>query len=806
MRPITLPSLNVILKVDVFRSRQYNHEFLCREYMKSNAVTIPKSLCATTRICQAIAVIVLMAIATFSIKAVQPVELVNPFIGTAAGGDVFPGADMPAGMVQWSPDTTTAPGGYRWPDKVISRGFSLTHFSGRGCPAYQDFPFMPVVGTLTVSPATAPNAYGMNFSHTNESASPGYYRVKLDNEVNVELTVTLRSGMGQFTYPASTQANMVINLNGSANGNSGSQVSVIGTNQVTGQTTSQIGCGSSHYSIYFAAQFDQPFTGFGVWNNGTMAAGARTNSDSAAAAYVTFDTTSNRVVQMRVGISYVSVSNAWLNLNAENHGWDFNVVRNGASNAWNTVLNRIQVTGGTTSEQTVFYTALYHCYMHPNVFSDVNGQYLGFDGVVHTAANYVHYENFTSWDNYRSLIQLISLLTPTETGDMMQSLVNDALQGGGAMPRWEQTSYNSGGMVGDSPAIVVANAYAYGATNFDAQAALTAADFAASTAGAKSGGKLVREGLMDYLAKGYVFEAPSHTQDRNGAAAPAVTLEYANDDFALAQFAKALGDANKHQTYLIRSGNWRNIFNPDSKYVQLRNSDGTWVTNFSLTTSMVEGDSLQYTWMIPYNLRGLFDAMGGNAAVIQRLDYHFTKLNAGQSSVYAWMGNEPEEEVPWEYDFVGAPWRAQDVTRRIELEIYKATPGGLPGNDDAGAMSSWVVFAMMGIFPEIPGVGGFVIGSPLFSSVTVTPESGHNIQINGINAADTNQYVQSLLLNGQPSSRLWLPMETILGESNTTLTFTLTNTPNMTWGNAVGDAPPSFMDKVSGSSVQTVVH
>jgi predicted alpha-1,2-mannosidase len=763
-----------------------------------------KRPCCKTFFPPPFAAIMLLCFGAGSAPAVEPVELVNPFIGTAAGGDVFPGADMPAGMVQWSPDTTTAPGGYHWPDKVISRGFSLTHFSGRGCPAYQDCPFMPVVGTLTVSPATAPTAYGMNFSHANESASPGYYRVKLGNEVNVELSVTLRGGMGRFTYPASTQANLVINLNGSANGNSGSVVSIIGNDQVAGQTTSTIGCGDSHYTIYFVAQFDRPFTGFGVWNKDVMVPNARINSDAATAAYVTFDTTTNAAVQVRVGISYVSISNALLNLTAENPGWDFNAVRNSASNAWNRVLSRIQVTGGTTSEQTVFYTALYHCYMHPNVFSDVNGQYLGFDGVVHTAANYIHYENFTSWDNYRSLIQLISLLTPVETGDMMHSLVNDALQGGGAMPRWEQVSYNSGGMVGDSPAIDVANAYAYGATNFDARAALTAADFAASTVGAKSGGKLVREGLMDYLAKGYVFEVPSHTQDRNGAAAPAVTLEYANDDFALAQFAKALGDVSKYQIYLKRSGNWRNIFNPDSKYVQLREADGTWATSFSLTTSMVEGDSLQYTWMIPYNLRGLFYAMGGNAAVVRRLDYHFTKLNAGQSSVYAWMGNEPEEEVPWEYDFAGTPWRTQDVTRRIELELYKATPGGLPGNDDAGAMSSWVVFAMMGIFPEIPGVGGFVIGSPLFSSVTVTPESGHNMQIIGVNAADENQYVQNLLLNGQPSLQLWLPIETILGATNTTLAFTLTNTPNMAWGNASSNAPPSFSDKASSSIVQAI--
>ncbi len=614
------------------------------------------------------------------------------------------------------------------------------------------------------------------------------------------MTVTLHSGMGRLTYPASTQANMVFNLNGSANGNSDSSVSIIGSNQVTGQTTSTIGCGSSQYTIYFAAEFDRPFTGFGVWNNDTLVPNARTNSDPATAAYLTFDTTSNPVVQVRVGISYVSISNAGLNLNTENPGWDFNVIRNEASNAWNTVLSRIAVTGGTSDEQSVFYTALYHCYMDPNVFSDVNGQYLGFDGVVHTATDHVQYENMTSWDNYRSLIQLIALLTPTEAGDMMQSLVNDAMQGGGAMPRWEQTSFNSGGMVGDSPTISVANAYAFGATNFDAAEALTAADYAASTIGAMSGGKLVREGLGSYLTNGYVIRAESHTQDRNGAAGAAVTLEYANDDFALLQLAKALGDTSKYKTYLRRSGNWRSLFNPDSKYIQLRNSGGIWATNFKLTTSMVEGDSYQYTWMVPYDLRGLFDAMGGNAVAVQRWDRHFTELNDGPRSIYAWMGNEPEIEVPWEYDFAGAPWRTQDVVRRCTF-LYRLVPGGEPGNDDGGAMSSSLVWGMIGIFPEIPGVGGFVIGSPLFTSVTITPESGHDIEITAPAAADTNQYVQSLLLNGQPTSQLWLPIGTILGAANTTLAFTLTNTPDMNWGSAASDAPPSFSDKMSSSSV-----
>jgi len=717
--------------------------------------------------------------------------LVNTFIGTSGGGNVFPGADMPRGMVQWSPDTTTSPGGYQYTDTVISRGFSLTHYSGRGVSVYQDFPFMPVVGILSTSPVTTPTAYGSSFSHSNESASAGYYSVLLDTGIQVELTVTPHSGMGRFTYPSSTQANMIINLNGSANGNSGDAVSIMGTNEVTGRTTSTIGGSGNPYTIYFAAFFDHPFTGFGVWNGSTLAAGASTNSNSSTAAYVTFDTTANPVVLARVGISFVSVSNALLNLNTENPGWDFNAVRAGASNAWNTALSRIQVTGGTTNEQAVFYTALYHSYIHPNIYSDVNGQYFGFDGVVHTQTNHVQYENMSSWDNYRSLIQLISFLSPTEAGDMMQSLVNDAAQGGGAMPQWEQVAANSANMVGDGTTIDIANAYAFGATNFDVQSAFNAADYSASTIGATSGGKTARPGLSDYLNLGYISTSYSIFGSQD--ATPAVTLEYANDDFALAQLALTLGNTNKYQIYLMRSGNWRNVFNPTSLWVQSRNSDGSWEASFTLTTSMVESDSYTYTWMTPFNLRGLFDAMGGNTVVTQRLDTHLTQLNAGESSIYAYLGNEPELEVPWEYDFAGAPWRTQEVARRA-VQLYGNSPGAVPGNDDGGAMSSSVVWGMIGMFPEIPGVGGFVIGSPLFTSVTITPESGHNIQITAPAAADTNQYVQSLLLNGQPSSQLWLPIATILGAANTTLAFTLSNTPNMNWGNDPSNAPPSFPD------------
>jgi predicted alpha-1,2-mannosidase len=734
---------------------------------------------------------------------------VDPMIGTAGGGDVFPGADVPGGMVQWSPDNTSAPGGYRWQDEKITRGFSFTHFSGRGCSAYQDIPIMPVVGSLTDSPVVNAAAYGSKFSHQNEKASPGYYGVRLDDSnVQVELTVALRSGIGRFTYPSSGESHMVINLNGSANGNTDSSVSIVGDRSITGETTSKTGCGSAHYKIYFVAEADRPFASFGIWNDAQKVPMARKSTSPHTAAYVTFDTTKQHVVQFKVGISYVSISNAMSNLHAEIPGWSFNSVRTQAKNSWNDILNRIQVTGGTDAEKTVFYTALYHSFIHPNVFSDVNGQYLGFDGHVHEAVKYIHYENYPTWDMYRSLIQLRALLTPKETSDMMQSLVDDALQGGGAMPKWQQINSNSGGMGGDSPTVVVANAIAYGATKFDQAAAFKAAEFAATDGSARSDGHLAREALAEYMDKGYISTAQSKFMPRpfnTVASGPAYTLEYAADDFALAQMALHLGYEAKSQKYLARSMNWKNVFNLEYGYIRPRDPNGSWSTQSKLTTTMVEGDSLQYTWMIPFDLRELFDSMGGAGVVVQRLDKHFTHLNAGETSEFAWMGNEPEEVAPWEYDFAGAPWRTQDVVRRISRECFKATPDGLPGNDDGGAMSSWEVWAMLGIFPEIPGVGGFVIGSPLFPEARLRTEGGHSLHILGLSAGQDHQYVQSLLLNGRRTSKLWLPMGTILARRNTSLVFRLGDQPNRSWGASISDAPPSFGEVKDKSALSSKV-
>jgi len=719
---------------------------------------------------------------------------VNPFIGTGPAatnqhlgpgfdsGNVFPGATIPRGMVQWSPDTTNAAGGYRYFQSTI-HGFSLTHFSGRGCSAYQDIPFMPTTRPITTSPAQS-SAYALTFSHRDEVTSPGYYRVHLrPSNIYVALTATLRSGFGQFTYPPSTASAILLNTGGSATGNSdaGTGIQVVGNNQVVGSASSGHFCHRANtYTVYFAAIFDHPFSAFGTWNGPRVTSGGHTSFGQQSGAYVIFNTLQNPVVQVKVGISFVSVANARANVQAENPGWDFDAVGQSARAAWNAHLGLIQVTGGTLAQRQIFYTALYHTFFHPNVFSDVNGQYLGFDQRVHVARGYIQYENFPGWDMYRSLISLLALLEPRETSDMMQSLVADARQGGRGLPRWQVANDNSAGMVGDSPDVVIAMSYAFGARNFDTQGAWQAMNAGASQPGTQSGRYELREGLNDYLSLGYVS-----TQTSSSAA---ITLEYAIDDFAIAQYARALGNMKAYAIYQQRAQNWQHLFNPATGYIEPRNPDGTFIAGFDPTSEngFVEGNGVQYTWLVPQDLDGLFAMMGGSDKAIERLNMFFRQLDAGPNSPYAFMGNEPCFEVPWEFDAAGAAYRTQEVVRRIETQLFSASPGGLPGNDDGGAISSWYIFAALGLYPEIPGVAGFVVGSPLFQAVTIHLGNGHLLQITGqgINGTpDSAPYVQSLTLNGQSYGSSWIPFAALV--NGATLQFTLGNSPDLAWGHNV---------------------
>jgi predicted alpha-1,2-mannosidase len=763
-------------------------------------------------------------------RASRPADLtrfVDPFVGTAnsplpdylggnSSGNTFPGATLPFGMIQWSPDTEKGfgkdeRGSYLYADKRV-RGFGLTHLSGPGCPVFGDAPVMPVAGGVKTSPATDPAAYLAGFSHADEKASPGYYEVKLDTGVGVRLTVTERTGHGLFTFPAGEGGTLLFDLGRNGSGVTETGARVEGDRRLSGSVTSGNFCGArNRYRLYFVAEFDRPFKGAGTWKGGEVSHGARTVAGAQAGAFVSFDTSTNPAVQMRVGLSYVSTQNARRNLRAENPRADFEEVRRRADARWNEALGRIFVRGGTEAEKRVFYTALYHTLLHPNIFGDANGQYVGFDEGIHSAPGHTQYTNFSGWDIYRSESPLIAWLFPEEASDMAQSLVNMAEQGGGGLPKWPVANDESGAMYGDPAVPIIASTWAFGARDFDTRAALKVMLHGATDPGAKSKTYPVRPGLADFLKYGYI---PMQQKGLYGS--PSVALEYEIADFALAQFALAHDDEKTYAEMMRRAQLWTRLFDPSTRYIRGRWADGSWLPGFDFKAmlykpelpwrpeshkSYVEGNATQYTWMVPHNLRAVIDRIGGNEAVVKRLDSFFTELNAGPDRPYFFIGNEPVFPVPWIYNYVGEPWKTQATTRRVLTELFTPDPGGIPGNDDLGATSSWVVFAAVGLYPIIPGVGGFSVNSPLFPEIDIRLKGGWRLMIKGRGADAKSPYVRELRLNGRPYESTWIPYESI--ERGGVLDFTLGPEPNRRWASAPSAAPPSFnegMEKEPGGT------
>ena len=742
-----------------------------------------------------------LAVKAAALADVNLLPFVNPFVGTKIGnanpdnqgtggavGNTFPGATLPFGMVQFSPDTgygeSYGYGGYKY-DKGVIQGIGLIHTSGTGCSVSQDLPLLPIVGDINVSPATNLSSYQVAYSHSNETAVPGYYRVGLNNGVNSELTVTKRSGFGRFTYPTTDKAAIIFNTARDGVGARSAQIEIVGNDSVQGYVESPGVCGGGTYKVYFNAQFDRPFASFGTYRDGTLYPNSRSSSvNKGVGGWVKF--ASGGQVKVRIGVSFVSTANAKLNVQTENPNWDFDGIKNAAQASWNATLNKVQITGGSTEEKTKFYSALYHSLLHPNLFSDVNGQYIGFDNKIYTASGWDKYATYSGWDIYRSQVQLVAWLAPKEGSDMAQSMVVDAQTGGGGFPKWATMNDDSCVMVGDPGAAIVANLYAFGGKNFDTGAALRYMDTAASQGGIKSRGCETRPSLNDYVAHGYI------PISNNIWGAAATAQEYAVADSAIAQFANYLGDTARRDKFHAQAQLWKPLYSNFTGYIHPRTSTGGFADNFSRTSGsgFVEGDSAQYTWMVPQNYRGLIDRMGGNATAIARLDEHFIKLDAGPNSEYAFMGNEPEHSAPWAYIFAGAPYKTQAVVRRIQNELFKTGTDGLTGNDDLGATSAWFVWSALGLYPEIPGLGGFVVSTPLFPGISIRMGNGRTLDITAPSAGANSPYIQSLKLNGQTSTRTWLPLTSLTAD--TKLDFVLGGTANTAWGSAAADAPPSF--------------
>jgi len=750
----------------------------------------------------------------------DPAALVDPMVGTGSGGatvgqvDTFPGADMPFGMIQWSPDTSSRPdgGGYNDADSSLT-GFSLTHVSGPGCAIAGDFPILPVTGALPADPDSA----SASFSHSSESAHPGSYAVTAGG-VRTQLAVTDRTGVARFTYPSTSQAQLLVKVADSANGSSSASFAAVGDQEITGEVTSGHFCGQpDSYTVYFAARFDRPFTASGTWG-GTSAATVTRSPDAkavtvrgkqdplskdyaasdkqgsgvVAGGWLTFNTAHDPSVGMQVAISYVSTAGALGNLAAEARTFNAAAVAARAAAAWNRQLATIAIGGGSRTAQATFYTALYHASLEPSLFSDASGQYIGFDDKVHRVQpGHAQYANYSGWDIYRSEVPLLATIDPKVAADMATSLVNDAAQGG-ALPKWPVANGYTGVMNGDAADPILADTYAFGARGFDASAAL--ADMvrgAEAKAPVGQGWYVERPNGATYIAQGYVpnIGSDSISPVPNGASE---TLEYALDDFAISRLARDL-HSPVASTFTQRSQNWANLFDTaDGGYIEPRDADGAFPSGAPVQTTSAgfgqdgfqEGNAAQYTWMVPQNLQGLIQGMGGDKAAVARLDSFFTQLNSGPNEPQDWAGNEPSLDSPWIYDSAGEPWQAQSVVHDIMTQLYSLTPGGEPGNDDLGALSSWYVWSALGLYPQTPGVPMLVVGTPQFPRAVIHGAYG-TLTVNAQGAGD--EYVKGLTVNGQATQHTWID----LGQAHE-LDFTLSSAPDKSWGTAAADAPPSF--------------
>ncbi|MEU6506014.1 lectin [Streptomyces sp. NPDC046942] len=787
----------------------------------------------------------------------DPASLVNPLIGTSGAVDTFPGPDMPAGMVQWGPDT--APhrpdgGGYEYNDNKIS-GFSLTHVSGPGCPVAGDLPILPVTGALSGSLGGA----SVGFSHADEQAGIGYYKVTDANGVKTELTDTTRAGLGRFTFPAGRQANLLFKLSGGATQVDGTRVQVVNDREISGAVDSGHFCGANNrYTLHFDIKFDQPFTASGTWvgstinpgatslkagkvqqtpqastsaplkekhftvpakpaptihGSGAKASGTPSPTPSAGTAprssaaveaaqppttgangmYLTFDTSAHPTVSAKVGISYTDDAGAADNVATEIRTWNLDTVEQANHKAWNAVLNKLRVGGGTPDQQAQFYTALYHALLHPNVFSDDNGRYMGMDNQVHklTRGQKAQYANYSGWDTYRSQTQLMAMVEPEVAGDVVTSMLNGYDQTG-LLPKWASNNGESYVMVGDPAAGIIADAYAFGATGFDTGKALAALQHEATVPNNDRPGEAVRD------AKGYLpldegdygccnFYGPVSTQ-----------LEYDSADYALAAFAKSLGRTAVYEKFATRAQDWMNVFNPQTGYLQAKNKDGRFAGGFTPGTSngFVEGTSAQYTPMVPFNLKQLIQARGGADAYSSYLDSLLDDIT-DPGNTNADLSNEPSVEIPWEYDYTGRPWKTQAAVRKAQQELYFNAPVGSFGNDDLGAMSSWYVWSELGLYPETPGTDTLALGSPVFPVAQVTFAGGRTVRIDAPQAAPDAPYVQSLSVKGKEWKTSWLTYGQFKGAGS--IDFTLGTQPDTSWASDPSAAPPS--DTTGGGRV-----
>ena len=722
-------------------------------------------------------------------------KLVDPMIGTGGTGHTFPGAAVPFGMVQLSPDTHNEGwdwcSGYHYSDSSII-GFTHTHLSGTGAADLGDVLLMPTTGILQTSPGTKENpddGYRSRFNHDKEWASPGFYKVLLeDYNISVEVTVTPRTGFHKYTFPKSDSSNIIIDLvHGISDRTTDSYLKFIGNNKLEGYRKSQ--GWAPEQCVYFVIEFSKSFEKYGVVQNDTLLENNASAIGKNVKGYVTFNTEENEEVFVKVGISAVSIEGAGKNLKEENQSWNFDEIRSEASKLWETQLTKIKVEGGSIEEKTIFYTSLYHSMIHPNIFMDVDGQYRGMDQKIYEAENYEYYTVYSLWDTYRALHPLFTIIEPKKDADMVKTLITK-YEEAGILPIWELWSSETGTMIGYHSIPVIVDAYMKGIRDYDVEKAYEAIKHSAD---------MDHLGLKSYKEYNYVASDREHE-------AVSKTLEYAYDDWCIAIMAKELGKDEDYEKYSARAMNYKNLFDGHSGFMRGRNADGKWVPMFnpySVSRDFTEANSWQYSLYVPQDVLGLESLYGSSINLINKLDETFnasSKLDGRKISDISGLigqyahGNEPSHHMAYLYNYTSQPWKTQERVKYILDEMYSASPDGLSGNEDCGQMSAWYILSAMGFYPVAPGTNQYVIGTPIFNKVTIDLENGKEFIVTAENVSDKNIYIQSIKLNGQNYKKTYLTYEDIIG--GCTVNFKMGAEPNKKWG-IEKDARPYSLSNVS---------
>lgn len=702
-------------------------------------------------------------------------QLVDPFIGTGADGNTWPAASMPFGGVQLGPDTRlNSCGGYASADSTIL-GFSHTHLNGVGEPEYRDVLFMPANGRVYLNPMTlTQKGYGSSFNHQHETASPGFYSVLLkDFNIQAELTTTLRAGFHKYTFPQSDSAHIVIDL-AYPFGAEVLNIKKISDTEIEGLRRSH-GWAWDQY-VYFVARFSKPFASIELAKNDTIRKELTEATGKNVKAVANFRTKANETILVKVGISAVSADGARKNLDAEIPDWDFEGVKKAAELAWKKELSKIEIEGGTDDQRKNFYTAMYHAHLSPCTFSDVDGQYRGVDHQIHRSEESVHYTVFSLWDTYRALHPLFTILDQKRTTDFIKSLLQ-MYDDGGRLPMWPLAGNYTDDMLGYHAVPVIVDAYMKGIRNYDVEKAFKAV---------KHSAELDKLGLKYYKKIGYL------PFDRQGESV-SKTLEYCYDDWCISQMAKAMGQESDYETYHQRAHYWENVFDPSVGFMRGKSFDRTWLASFDplINSAYSEGNAYQYMY-VPHDVDGLAAKFGSDKAFANWIDTLFTlesKRGERGSIGQYWHGNEPGQQLPYLYNYVGEAWKTQQLVNQILNELYTTEPDGLAGNDDCGQISAWYILSSMGFYPVAPGQTIYAIGSPLFAKTTIHLESGKTFVIKANSVSKENIYIQSARLNGNDYTKSYLKHEDIMNGGE--LVFEMGPNPNENWGTAKADRPYS---------------